>query len=372
MNFTRTLFFSMTLLGLIATGAKAGQLKVPKHYPTIQAAVDVALAGDVVVVSKGIHAPFSVLDKKNITVVGKKGAQIDIEAAGEGIHLFAADGFIIRGLRIRKTADLLEFTTGILVEKTSGGLIEKCRFTASPYGLSAGVEITAESYGVTVRQNRFMKMGLGISVKMGSHGCVLEKNTFRICLGFASIYVDSCQFTTVRSNHFRTGFCDYMITVWDSSDTLVHDNRMSHCFSGGVGLFGNGVRNHILENRMKKLGGDISNFGAISIEIGMTDLQVRSNKVRDFYGDGIQIEGSGLHVGDNVLRDVTDYGIWLEDTANKNEITGNRMKRCEYGLYVEGGKNLIRENKARKSEKEGLFEDPTASNNVYLDNDFDL
>ena len=63
----------LALLGLallgFASGASAALLKVPAGYPTIQAAVDAAIAGDEVVIAAGMYEE-QIIITTDITVTG--------------------------------------------------------------------------------------------------------------------------------------------------------------------------------------------------------------------------------------------------------------------------------------------------------------
>src|SRR5215467_7717715 len=63
-----------SLLGLISTmWAGAAVLNVPAQYPTIQAAVDAAAAGDEIQIAPGVYTEQSIVDRKNLTLTGRPG-----------------------------------------------------------------------------------------------------------------------------------------------------------------------------------------------------------------------------------------------------------------------------------------------------------
>lgn len=51
-------------------GAVARELQVPADYPAIQAAVDAAQEGDVILIAPGLYSGFSVVEKANLMILG--------------------------------------------------------------------------------------------------------------------------------------------------------------------------------------------------------------------------------------------------------------------------------------------------------------
>jgi hypothetical protein len=81
---------SLLALFLLAAPLRADTLKVPADFETIQAAVDAAVAGDTVLVSKGTYAETVFVDTSGITLKGK-GATIDARYLGNCIEVDADD-----------------------------------------------------------------------------------------------------------------------------------------------------------------------------------------------------------------------------------------------------------------------------------------
>ncbi len=83
---------------LFAGAAAAGTLKVPADFATIQAAVDAAVPGDVIVVSKGVYAENVVVAVGGITLQGKN-AVIDGRYAGNCLDV-TGDGVTVTGFTL--------------------------------------------------------------------------------------------------------------------------------------------------------------------------------------------------------------------------------------------------------------------------------
>ena len=75
-------FLIGTIVLAAAGTARAGQIRVPQDQATIQAAVDAAASGDVVVVGPGVYAEQVVAARSGITIVGRS-AVIDGGAGAE-------------------------------------------------------------------------------------------------------------------------------------------------------------------------------------------------------------------------------------------------------------------------------------------------
>src|SRR5215510_4237939 len=81
---------SVAVLLLAAAPLRADTLKVPSQFESIQAAVDAAVAGDVVQVAKGIYNENVVVSTAGITLKGK-GATIDGRIQGNCLAINAND-----------------------------------------------------------------------------------------------------------------------------------------------------------------------------------------------------------------------------------------------------------------------------------------
>ncbi len=75
----------VVLVGLMASGAGAGTLDVPAQYPTIQAALDAAAAGDTIVVQPGTYAEALVFPSFDVTLTAPGGPDVTVvDATGLG------------------------------------------------------------------------------------------------------------------------------------------------------------------------------------------------------------------------------------------------------------------------------------------------
>lgn len=146
----------VVMLGLSAPVYAASVLRVPQDFPTIQAAIDAALDGDMVRVSPGTYVERINFKGKNITVEssdGHSGTVIDGNRGGTVVTLIADPGEtpVLRGFTITRGGGIFFDGGGI---RTSGGspVIEQNIITDNEYcGGGGGIEAAFSS--AVIREN---------------------------------------------------------------------------------------------------------------------------------------------------------------------------------------------------------------------------
>jgi serine protease len=148
-------FFSATAALLPATAAAATVLRVPQDHPTIQDAIDAAVAGDTVLVAAGTYNEAIDFQAKAITVVSESGAAstvINGDGVGAVVTMHANDGEtpVLRGFTVRNGGSP-GFTDGAI--DTSGGpaVIEENTITGNRFCGEGAV--TARFSSATIRNN---------------------------------------------------------------------------------------------------------------------------------------------------------------------------------------------------------------------------
>ena len=149
-DLAREVVFAGLLLGLVAPApapAQAAVIAVPADHPTIQAAVDVAAAGDVVRVSPGVYP-------ERVRVTGARDG-LTIEAADpsdppvvqgktttstDGIQIDGVDAVTLRALRI------VNANTGVRLTRTTDAVVEDLRLENDGLGIRI-----VNGHGNTVR-----------------------------------------------------------------------------------------------------------------------------------------------------------------------------------------------------------------------------
>jgi Right handed beta helix region len=145
------------MAGLVAGNAAAATTtrQVPKHYRTIQAAIDAAAAGDTILVAPGTYNETIDFHAKRITVVSESGAASTI-INGDGVGVVvtmnanAGETPVLRGFTIRNGGPYGSSDGAI---DTSGGpaLIENNTITANHFCGDGAV--TASFSAATIRNN---------------------------------------------------------------------------------------------------------------------------------------------------------------------------------------------------------------------------
>ena len=80
-------------------------------------------------------------------------------------------------------------------------------------------------------------------------------------------------------------------------------------------------------------------FRGYSIPADQTSCIISGNVITDSPQWGISFYGLSCIISGNVITDCRDMGIQLE--KNFNNISGNRIRRCEVGIQFEGADNII-------------------------------
>jgi hypothetical protein len=246
------------LLGLFgaAKAAAASVLRVPQDYPTIQAAIDAAVAGDTVSVSAGTYLERIDFHAKAITVQSVSGAGstiIDGGGAGVVVTINANTGEtpVLRGFTVRNGGSS-GFPDGAI--DTSGGpaLIESNTITGNHFCDNGAVE--ASFSAATIRNN------------------VISQNSQQGCsggVGGAGVTVRGAGTVQVLNNTI-TGNVD------NSAD------------GGGIALFAAGtptINGNVISNNVSGAAG-----GGISL-VNQSDASITNNVI---YGNQAS-QGGGIY-----------------------------------------------------------------------------
>lgn len=184
------------ILLLVSTSSWAIERYVPSQYASIQAAVDAANSGDVIIVAPGtysdnVHQPPAdttrcvVVMKSGITLRGYGTGRtiIDVNGRGRGIYCSGVNNAVIEDLTVRE-AFAAVFGAGILCRAGSNLTIRNCEVTACTDG---GIICLDSSPAITNcwLTNNAGKQGGGLSIEVGSlslgsspqvRGCMITGN----------------------------------------------------------------------------------------------------------------------------------------------------------------------------------------------------
>ncbi|MBK6941769.1 MAG: right-handed parallel beta-helix repeat-containing protein [Planctomycetes bacterium] len=414
----------MIILSLSCGPLSAAVIEVAKNGPidSIQAGVDAAAAGDVIVVKAGVFDERVVVPvgKDGLRIKAKPGAILDGFDQNGGIALtIASDDVEVSGLTIRNPVTDADPGHGISVSGNRPR-IRKCRFLACEF---RSIETTGAD--PTIEDCKFVGSGLGIRIS-GSGLARVVDCAFE--LGFDSIQLDGpgsavivgCSFTnisgdgvggdlvgsldvvdcrfkdistdcvdvavggtiTVRKNSVdgtRRAFLvsGALMTLTDNTirRTFKDSNSAIDVDLGTCDIRKNSIRDSngtairigpsaigsVRNNKVQRCG----SLGTAGILIdAASDVTVADNVLSRLGGDGIRIalgNGGAIVVDDNTIKDCGRDGIDVGAQATAAVVTNNVVRRClAEGIENSGANATITDNDAKQSRLD-LANDGTAT-----------
>lgn len=318
----------------------------------VQAALDRAAAGDVVVLAPGLHRG-AVEIAKDVTLEGLSGTVLEGPGRGSVVTV-SAPGAVVRGLTVRGSGrDLEAMDAGVFVKQSAtGALVEGNRLEGNLYGIYLhGAENSAARGNVIVgiAEGRVNEAGNGVSV-WNAPGARVEDNDIRF--GRDGIFVAASKRNIFRGNRFRDlrFAVHYMYTnhgevvgnvsigntvgfaIMYSHSLIVRDNvsdgDLNHAFlfnfANGSNISGNTVHGRLLP------AGRWASPG------------LRGKEARE-HGLPAADDAPALAVGG--LRNGPEKCVFIYN-ANKNKFRGNWFEGCEIGVHFTAGSegNDISEN----------------------------
>jgi hypothetical protein len=308
---SNTLLAGATLVALLAPAASADVLRVPKEFATIQEAVDAAVAEDIIVVSKGTYAPFSVTDKTDLVIRGKAKPLIDGAAANTPVvSISGSTNVALVGFLVSNAGD-----RGVDVSDSTSVTIRKCRFESN-----AGPSVNLDGSGHFVEKSQFVGTdGEAVHLEAGAENVTIEKNLMR----------DT----------------DTAVSL-QGSGHLVWKNRVKDSSNDGFSVLATDCM--IFKNRFDGVADD-------ALDVEGDDNVLLKNRVKNVGSNGVELEpavGDPFAVTGNFLQ-------W-------NKV----MKAGENGFFVGTPGNTFIKNKATKCETFGLLDQAGDGANFYEKNKF--
>jgi nitrous oxidase accessory protein len=277
---------------------------------SLQAAVDAAAGGDVLVLAAGRHDGPVAVDKA-LTLAGEPGARIVGSGEGSVVTVTAPD-VVIRGLAIAGSGTSLErMDSGIFLQQGADrALVEGNRLETNLTGIFVHGARNAMVRGNVIVGRRDLRMndaGNGVYV-WNAPGAAVIGNDVRY--GRDGIYVISSRENTFQGNRFRDlrYAVHYMYT---------HDSEVA----GNISIGNHAGYNIMYSDRLTVTG---------NLSLGDRDKGLLFN-----YANLSEIVG-------NVVKAAPEKCVFLFN-ANKNRLRGNWFEDCDIGIHFTAGseRNLI-------------------------------
>jgi nitrous oxidase accessory protein len=276
----------------------------------LQAAIDAAVEGDVLVLAAGRHDGPVVIGRR-LTLVGEQGAQIVGSGKGSVVTVTGPD-VVISGLAIVGSGTSLELMdSGVFLEKgAERALVERNRLEGNLIGIfihGANDAIVRDNVIAGRQDLRMSEAGNGVYV-WNAPGAKVIGNDIRY--GRDGIYVISSRKNTFQGNRFRDlrYAVHYMYT---------HDSEVT----GNVSIGNHAGYNIMYSDRLKVIG---------NLSLGDRDKGLLLN-----YANLSEIVG-------NVVKAKPEKCVFLFN-ANKNRFRDNWFEDCDIGIHFTAGseRNLI-------------------------------
>ncbi len=357
---TRSIALLSVLAACLAAPAEGAKLKVPGDHATIQAAVNAALAGDVIEVSSGTYGETVLMfGTDNLTLRAKKGHVVTIDASSSATPLSVglANGITVRDIRLRNA-----IWAGLDVVGVDGMLITGCTVDGSTSG---GIRVYGSS-GEVVIEKCIVKNTTDGGIYLDADKCVVRDSVVRNA-GGDGIVVEGGTANTIEGNRIENvGGTGIQVGVYPTpcESCLVADNRIKGAWDGIV-VDDSSTENSIFDNTIKK-----TDYDGIDLEDGADDNIVSGNSIQGTVDTGVECDSNDCLVCMNQVKGSWN-GIWIEDGAYQCLFFKNKVKQSkDDGFEVDGTSNTLVGNWAKKSAAYDLNDDTAPGTNTYLSNTF--
>lgn len=309
----------------------------------VQAVLDRAAAGDVVVLEDGTHrGPVRI--EKRLTLEGAPGAVLVGPGRGSVITV-VSPGAVVRGLTIRGSGrDLEAMDAGIFVKQSAtGAVVEGNRIEGNLYGIylhGAEDSLAAGNVIVGIEEGRVNEAGNGVSV-WNAPGARVENNDFRF--GRDGIFVIASKRNVFRANRFRD--LRFAVHYMYTDDSEVIGNTSTGNTVGFAIMY-----SHRLVVRGNTSDGDLNHGLLFNFA---NSSEITGNVVRGRLLPAARWASPGLR-----SKEAADHGLPSADeppstpagatrigpekcvfiyNANKNRFRDNRFEGCAIGVHFTAG-----------------------------------
>ncbi len=394
---------ALVTIGLIAVPVAAQEtIRVPQDFGTIQAAVDAAVDGDTIQISKGEYPEYVVISGfTDLTVIGKgKPVLLGLDVAdGEenpagGLFLFDCSNVLVKGLVARDTVDANGFTVSscsdvtlqlcrveqpvsddaIGIFSSTDVILDRCRVEGTP-GIPGGEPIgginISSSTGVSVLKAKIEDVSDG-GIHVASSGDVLIQKCRLQRIGDDGIHgssggtgglitVDRCNLKDIGNDGIETS----------GSMTDLHVIKTRIQLTGDDGVNASGRAATLEKVSVTGAAGAAFKFlpiagpiDGVGIDGPILVTNCRAAKVGD---DGLNVDANGAVIENLRLKQVAEDGVRVTDCVGVS-ITKVRMSKVDgkgMRIFGVGDSDFIDFRMAKPDD--GVFVDFASSGNLFQD-----
>jgi len=333
---------AILLLSAFVSSVSASTLYVPDDYTTIQAAVDAAGPGDVIVVRDGTYKENVDVNKPHLTIKSENGADKTTVGAvastyGDSVFEVTEDYVNIIGFTITGSRNQMDISLNIA---------HHCNIqnnnisSASHYGITLSESSINNIINNTITcAEQKIVISLSNSFSNNINNNIILGNFKGICLSEGSKNIISNNTVSYNTNEG--------IYISDSKSNIIRNNTVLHN-GNGIDLDEESENNNITNNVVlhnkrginsrshfpNNICNNIVSSNSYGIYLGDTGkIHVRDNIVSD-NSYGIYLSHSyDIIINDNNVSN-SSYGIYLCDAAQLNTITNNNVTNSDEGIVL--------------------------------------
>lgn len=350
-----TILLALTFFNV--TSAKAVHRVQPQH--NLQEIIDLAKAGDTIIIAPGIYRQHDIIVKKPLVILGENYPVFDGEKNHE-LFIVAANNVTIRGIQVQNTGrSSLTDMAGIKLQHVSDVIVEQCRVLETTYGI-----YLQNSTRCTVRNNH-VKASAKDELQSGNGVHAWKCNQLLIQNNSLSGHRDGIYFEFVTNSLIEGnnsfGNIRYGLHFMFSHNDTYSNNRFSNNGAGVAVMYTKGVvmRGNIFHH----------NWGDAAYAILLKDIADSKIEHNRFEKNtvGIFMEGSSrIHVSENTFRD-NGWAMRIQASCDQNIFEKNNFLGNSFDVATNGTMmlNTFRENYWDKYDGYDLDRDGTGDVPYY-------
>ncbi|MDD3123742.1 MAG: NosD domain-containing protein, partial [Candidatus Izemoplasmatales bacterium] len=361
-------FLTSLLLSImvICATANAAEIYVPVEEPTIQAAVNNASAGDIIIVKPGTYYENVDVNKTQLTIISESSTpeNTKIIALNPQIHVFeiTADSVVISGFNISVPNDETYSYCIYLNDVNSCSIYNNKLMDTSYYGYhNYGIFLDSSSYNI-INNNTFLTNHCSVYLNSSSDYNIIYNNDFSQSSG---ITIKNSNNSMIYNNTFKNNIVlTYSVnnSIYSNiiqGTSLTYSNYNSICNNTAVDSSKIMFEFNLLHSNNNTIQNNSVGDGKLSYSY--------DNKILDnIISKGVILEYSN----DNILKgNNIEQGVKFSD-SNKNNFSNNLVWGCDYnGMYLyNSSNNNISKNLVSSNEENGILLESKSNYNVLLNN----